>query len=211
MVGVTLYVEGGGDSKVLRTACRKGFSDFLSKAGVTNRPRIVASGSRRQAFDDFCAALNKGDRAALLLVDSEEAVASESPWDHLAQRAGDNWPKPDRATDAQCHLMVHCMETWLLADRDTVAAYFGRGFRATALPHPSRQIEAIGKAELYRSLANATHGCRTKARYGKGEHSFELLSRIDPGRVMAASPWAQCFVTAVKAVMDGQGQTAPRP
>lgn len=99
----------------------------------------------------------------------------------------------------------------MLADPVTVADYFGRGFRVTALPHPSRNIEAVEKAELFRSLANATQDCRTKARYGKGEHSFELLSRIDPARVMSASPWAACFVTAVKAVTDGYGQTAPRP
>jgi hypothetical protein len=211
VVGVTLYVEGGGDSKTLKTACRKGFSDFLSKAGVTNRPRIVASGGRRQAFEDFCIALHKGDRVALLLVDSEDTVTSNTPWEHLAERGGDEWTKPDQATAAQCHLMVQCMETWLLADRDTLAEYFGQGFREAVLPHPSRSIESIGKAELYRALALATHGCKTKARYGKGEHSFELLGMIDPVRVTSASSWAQCFVTAVKAEMDGYGQTARRP
>lgn len=49
-----LYVEGGGDSKTLKTACRKGFRSFLGKAGLTGRlPRIVAGGSRRNAYESF--------------------------------------------------------------------------------------------------------------------------------------------------------------
>jgi hypothetical protein len=31
MVGVKLYVEGGGNAKPLKTACRNGFSEFLKK------------------------------------------------------------------------------------------------------------------------------------------------------------------------------------
>ena len=50
MVELHLYVEGGGDSKVLRTACRRGFSEFLAKAGLQGHmPRIVACGGRSQA------------------------------------------------------------------------------------------------------------------------------------------------------------------
>ena len=29
---VKLYVEGGGDSQLLKSACRQGFSEFLGKA-----------------------------------------------------------------------------------------------------------------------------------------------------------------------------------
>ena len=50
MVGVKLYVAGSGDAKPLKTACRKGFSEFLKKVGLTGRmPRIVACGSRENA------------------------------------------------------------------------------------------------------------------------------------------------------------------
>ena len=87
MVGMKLYVEGGGDANLLKTACRKGFSEFLKKAGLAGKlPRIVACGSRRNAYDSFCTAVGRGERA-LLLVDSEEAVNSappHQPWQHLA-------------------------------------------------------------------------------------------------------------------------------
>ncbi len=46
---VKLYVEGGGDTASLKTACREGFTTFITKSGVQNRPRIVACGSRRNA------------------------------------------------------------------------------------------------------------------------------------------------------------------
>lgn len=57
-----LYVEGGGDSAALKTACRAGFSEFLSKAGLKGKmPRIVACGSRQNAYDSFCTAINSGE------------------------------------------------------------------------------------------------------------------------------------------------------
>ena len=55
MVELYLYVEGGGaEAKLLRTACRRGFSEFLAKAGLKGRmPRIVACGGRQQRLDTF--------------------------------------------------------------------------------------------------------------------------------------------------------------
>ena len=210
MVEIRLYVEGGGNSKVLRTACRQGFSAFLSKAGlVSHMPRIVACGGRRHAYDDFCIALKQG-RAATLLVDSEDAIAPQHaqdepeewrPWAHLAQRQGDQWSKPAGSTDLQCHLMVQCMESWFLADRATLSAFFGQGYSANALPATGNPIESVAKSVVYEALANATKNCKTKDAYGKGEHSFLLLAQIDPAKVTAASKWADRFVTTIRKSM----------
>ncbi|WP_156013419.1 hypothetical protein [Thioalkalivibrio sp. HK1] len=44
---IKIYVEGGGDIKVLKTKCRKGFRNFFRKAGLDGRmPRVVACGGR---------------------------------------------------------------------------------------------------------------------------------------------------------------------
>jgi len=59
---------------VLRTACREGFTNFITKAGIQRRPRVVACGGRRDAYESFCTAVAQGE-AAMLLVDSEAAVA----------------------------------------------------------------------------------------------------------------------------------------
>jgi hypothetical protein len=208
---VKLYVEGGGDSKSLQIECRRGFREFLEKAGLKGRmPAISASGSRRFAYDDYCTAVANGD-AAVLLVDSEapvsdahqqgEDMAKWLPWSHLKQRQGDGWDKPGNSPDTDCHLMVQCMESWFLADRQTLKAFFGQGFKEKPLPATNNPVEKVAKTQVYDALAKATNDCKTKAQYGKGEHSFNLLAQVDPAKVTAASPWAKRFVDELKKKM----------
>lgn len=206
-----LYVEGGGDSKTLKTACRAGFSEFLCKAGLKGKmPRIVACGSRQSAYNLFCTAVNSGEEA-LLLVDSEASVLAECqqgeeprdwhPWQHLKNRQGDQWDKPENADDADCHLMAQCMEAWFLADRTNLQDFFGPGFNEKALPPEGNKVESIAKEQIYQVLSAATKNCKTKAKYGKGEHSFKLLSLVLPDRITAASPWAKRFIEITKEKM----------
>ncbi|MFN0304951.1 MAG: DUF4276 family protein [Burkholderiales bacterium] len=207
-----LFVEGGGESVLLRAECRRGFSEFLRKAGLGGHmPRVVACGGRTHAYRDFCTAIANGE-AAILLVDSEGPIAaphqqgpfmSWKPWLHLKQRIGDGWDQPDHARDEHCHLMVECMESWFLADRDVLKTFFDPGFRPNALPSASNAIEGVVKGQLDQSLAEATKNCKTKSVYRKGPHSFKILALIDPVKVTAASPWAQRFVQEVKAQMGG--------
>lgn len=206
---VKLYVEGGGDSAALKTACRQGFTQFITNAGTGQRPRIVACGSRRDAYDSYCTAIASGEDA-VLLVDSEAPVAHQhqqgqdaewQPWQHLKQRPGDGWERPEGAPDTDCHLMVQCMESWLIADPATLKAFFGQGFRENQLPATANSVESVAKTQVYSALAKATKDCKTKAQYGKGEHSFKLLGNIDPTKVTAASPWASRFVWNLKKKM----------
>ena len=209
---VKLYVEGGGDAHSLRTACRKGFAIFLENAGLRGHlPRVVACGSRRDAYESFRTACENGEDA-FLLVDSETAVADchqdgqtkdGTPWRHLAERQEDQWRKPEMAEDWQCHLMVQCMEGWLLADRDTLKAFFGQEFNDHALPGTAT-VESIDKNEIFMSLKKATDKCRTKGRYDKGKHSFIILESIDPIRVMESCPWCKRFVEELKHRMNAR-------
>jgi hypothetical protein len=200
---VTLFVEGGGDhNAALKARCRRGFSKLLERAGFKNRmPRIVACGGRRQAYDQFCTALNglrPGD-AVLLLVDAETEVGATSPWVHVRQREGDEWPKPAGAEDRHLHLMVQTMEAWFLADRAVLGAFFGKEFRENALPAATAKIEKVSKSDLNDRLGNATRSTQ-KGTYSKGEHSFDLLAKIDLMRVCKASPWAKRFVSELQTV-----------
>jgi hypothetical protein len=203
-----IYVEGGGDTSALKTECRRGFTEFLKHAGLTGHlPKIVACGGRSMAFDKFSIAIQNNE-PAVLLVDSETPVKAEyqqgtntalwQPWTHLKNRTGDKWDKPQNATNADCHFMVQCMESWFLADREALKTFFGQGFNENALPSIQRQIETVEKIDIYQSLENATKGCKIKAKYGKGEHSFKLLAVIDPAVVVLASKWAKRFVDEVK-------------
>lgn len=70
-------------------------------------PRIVASGSRNDAFSDFCTALKSAttDDFTVLLVDAESPVETENgAWDHLTRR--DGWVRPQGAGCESAHLMV---------------------------------------------------------------------------------------------------------
>ena len=194
MVSVTIYVEGGGDSNSLRTRCRKGFSAFFRKAGFEGRmPRVVACGSRDDAYRKFCLALQDtaSDRWPILLVDSEEAVRQNNVWHHLQAR--DNWSRPGDADEQQAHLMVQCMENWFLADVDALKNYFGQGFRRNSLPNRD-DVENVSKADVFNRLQDASWGSR-KGRYDKGRHSFEILERLDVNRVKNCSPFANRLIT----------------
>ena len=203
---VKLYVEGGGNTAELRAACREGFTTFMTQAGISARPRVVACGSRQDAYESYCIAVANGEKA-VLLVDSEGTVAPEHqqpkeqpgqwrPWLHL--EAQDGWDKPASAQDTDCHLIVQVLESWFLADRDTLRAFFGQGFQENALPAANRPIEDVPKNHVYSALEQATRSCKTKPAYSKGKHSFKLLAKIDPAKGMKASPWAKRFVEELK-------------
>lgn len=189
-MNVTVYLEGGGNGRELRTKCRRGFSDFFRKAGLAgSMPKLVACGARDMAYDRFRTAFDgSGEIFVVLLVDSEGPVTENvDSWAHLRRR--DNWRKPARATDDNAHLMVQCMEAWFLADKDTLAEYFGDGFNRNVLPRQAN-VEDIPKTDIERGLKNATRQCTPKGQYNKGRHSFAILAQLSPEKVTAASPHA---------------------
>ena len=193
-MSITLYVEGGGDGKDLKSACRRGFAKFLEKAGLSgNMPKIVACGGRDNAFDSFTTSLAKGDGTAVLLVDSEDPVTMQHPWEHLKVR--DNWDRPGGATDDQCHLMVQVMESWFLADVAALESHYGQGFRHQDLPQTTNK-ESIAKQTVLSGLDQASKNTK-KGSYKKGRDSFPILEKLDPAKVRSASPHAGRFIDAL--------------
>lgn len=188
-----LYVEGGGDSKSLRTACRKGFRKFIENAGAgVGASKIVACGSRGNAYRDFRTAI-RDSTDALLLVDAEGPVTAQGAWQHL--RANDNWERPTTATDGQCHLMVQSMESWFLAHVDALVSYYGQDFSAGALP-ANPNIELVPKEDVLAGLNRAARNTK-KGGYKKGPDSYEILERLDPARVRSGSLFAERFIQAL--------------
>ena len=196
---MTLYVEGGSRG-VLSNDCRKGFSLFLEKAGFKGKmPKVVACGSRNEAFARFCTALknNGTDDSPVLLVDSEEPITVSSKWQHVLQREGDGWKKPADAKEDHLHFMVQVMESWFLADRAVLIAYFGSEFKESKLPK-GQDLEAIPKQQVFDGLKAATKECGRDKTYHKGRHSFEILGKISPQMVADASPHAKRFIAQLK-------------
>jgi hypothetical protein len=178
-VRVRIYIEGGGDSRSLHIKCREGFRKLLEKAGFSGRmPATKACGNRRAAYDDFCTAVTVAspDEYPILLVDSESAVTLE-PWSHLHDR--DKWTRPPQMEDEQAQLMVQCMETWCVADRQAMRRVFGDKLIENALPSP-QDLEDRSKDDVQEALANATRNCGREKKYRKGWRSFDLLAQLDP-------------------------------
>jgi len=187
-VSVRIYVEGGFEG-LTKSNCRRAFRTFFEKTVLAGSFQVIASGDRRKAYDDFCAALRQHPNDyVILLVDSEEAVVRR-PWEHLTARTGDGWPRPGNATDDQVQLMVQVMESWFIADPGTLESYYGQHFRRNSLPRRTN-IEQINKSDVFKALEMATTMTQ-KGAYHKTRHRFELMDRIDPNLVRAASSHAQ--------------------
>jgi hypothetical protein len=61
--------------------------------------------------------------------------------------------------------------------------------RRSALP-ARNDVENISKAEAEKILKRAAG----KAGYDKGEDSFKILERVDPGELRRKCPWADRFL-----------------
>ena len=173
-----IYIEGGGDSKELHILCRKGFRQLLERCGFSERmPRLVACGGRSSAYDDFKTAheSNKAEYVAML-IDSEKPVSNpEETWDHL--RNCDRWERPDGADDEQVLFMTTCMETWIVADRDTLRQHYGSSLQESALPSLI-SLEQGNRQDIQEGLKRATRSCSNA--YQKGKRSFEILGKLKP-------------------------------
>lgn len=200
-----LFVEGGAKhNSALNTACRKGFSSMLTKAGLGKRmPRVITCYDQDNAFNELNSALvsaSKNDRL-FLLVDAEEKVVAATAWEHVAQRKNHQHEKPSKAEEDQLHLMAQCMESWFLADRPALNKALSARLDESALPRPEAPIEQIEKAEVFRCLNRAIQKDDKKRSYKKGEHSFRVLAQLDPARVRAASPWAERFFATLERLL----------
>lgn len=181
-MSIRIYVEGGFEGST-KSNCRKAFGAFLGKVIPSGSFKIIASGSRRDAYEDFCTALNRHpEDFVILLVDSEDAVTA-TVWRHLYLREGDKWTRPASAGEDRAHLMVRVMEAWFLADRQALSAYYGQGFLRNSLPR-QKDIELIEKERVFKSLSHSSKPTQ-KGEYHKTKHGFDLLELIDPSLVRA--------------------------
>ena len=194
-----IYIEGGGDSGSGRAACREGFRKLLEKdARFKGRmPRLVASGSRYEAYDKFRTAFQPTDALTYvaLLVDSEDPVEDvERPWAHVKKR--DNWDQPSGATDDHLLLMTTCMETLIVADRASLRLHYVK-LQESALPSlENLEVQATG--DLEKCLMNATKDCANS--YRKGDRSFTVLATLNPAVLIVLLPSFERLIR----ILDGR-------
>jgi hypothetical protein len=177
-VKAIIYIEGGGDSKELHVRCREGFRKLLESSGFKGKmPRLVACGGRGSTCDDFktAHASNKAEYMAIL-IDSEAPVTEpEQTWEHL--KVCEDLEQPDGADDEQVLFMTTCMETWIIADLDTLRRHYGSNLQESALPSLVN-LEQRDHHYIQDSLKHATRKCSNA--YTKGKRSFEVLGKLTP-------------------------------
>lgn len=221
MKEIAIYVEGGGDTAQQKADLRTGFDQLLDSQKQAARDKrlrwkLVPSGSRNSTYQAFVATVRRADPNTLcvLFVDSEDAIASETQGkpginaqirkQHLVNR--DSWDLSN-ADPEQIHLMVQCMEAWIVADPEALADYYGQGFRKSGLP-ARKNLEEESKERIYAALANATKNTQkgeySEANNAKIKHASKLLARIDPQKVAARCPRFATFT----AWLDDQIQKA---
>ena len=216
MRSIAIYVEGGGDTAQQKAELRVGLDRLLARQKDAARAKrlgwkLVPCGGRSSAYRAFVNAVRQGVGPALciLLVDSEEGLPPELAVagtetdderehrqrqdaqvrrDHLVNR--DGWSF-DGIEVHRLHLMVVCMETWIVADPDAMASYYGPDFRRNSLPQRPN-LEEEPKSTLYARLADATRnttkGAYSDSNNAKIKHASKLLARLNPVRVASRCP-----------------------
>lgn len=216
MKKIEIYVEGGGDTAQQKAELRNGLDQLLNTQKQAARDKrfrwkLVPSGGRDAAYKAFINAVDYADAETqcVLLVDSEDEVSPELPVVagetkeqasqrkladamtrriHLQNR--DHWDLA--AISPECvHLIVRCMETWIVADPDRMADIYGKDFHRQRLPDLPN-LENEPKAVLYTKLAKATEDTK-KGEYSeennsKIKHASKLLEKIRADRVAARCP-----------------------
>lgn len=212
MTEIAVYVEGGGDRVALQEELRRGFDALFVQERSKAREkcgslRFICCGGRDEAYKAFKNALKvNSERVNALLVDSESAIAPV-PTDktkdavvrvaHLRQKEGvgargqgDGWELSDDLA-MRVHLMVQCMEAWIVADPGKLEEFFKQKFKRNSLPQRDN-LEEESKADLYEKLKKATKDTQ-KGEYGKIKHASKLLEMIDPTEISKHCPRFKIF------------------
>ena len=192
---LVVFVEGtAGDPGALR----KAFRQFLERLGIPGSAiQIVAAGDGPAAHRAYVRSVSKyaNDRIAFLLIDSEQHKEKGLPnWEFLSQARKLN--KPEAAGVDSLGLMVQCMETWFLADREKVIKYFGLPEDGGPLPKHT-EPELVSKSEVLSSFDRAARQIRRR-RYQKGQDALALLGLVDPNVIAKRCPHAERFFSALR-------------
>lgn len=178
---ITIYLEGGGHGGEGRRRLGRAMEVFLRK--VTQRKlRVFPLGGRSEVIRQFRKHAST-EEVRLLLVDSEQPVQAATPAGyarHLASEGG-LLPEPHD----HLHLMIQCMESWLIADRDAWERLYGPD-AARALPGTC-ETDDLEKRDVLSAVQRALELGSRHGRYRKLEDGPKVLERLDPNAVARRS------------------------
>jgi hypothetical protein len=96
--------------------------------------------------------------------------------------------------------MAQAMEAWFLADPQTLAAFYGQGFNANALPN-RQDVEQIPKSQLTEYLNRAARGTN-KPKYHKIVHACGILEQLRMEVVASKARHCRRLVEHLEAEID---------
>lgn len=215
MSSIKIFVEGGGETNADgRGELRVAFDTLIGaqkEAARKKRMRwdTVFCGGRSETANEFAKAVKRRDADfVVLVVDAEDEVTSATPSrptpaervEHLERR--DSWTEELReARPEQVHLMTRCMEAWVFADGEKVSEFYGKDFKASALPKRV-VLDEEPKPSLYAAIDKATKDTK-KGRYGKVKHASALLKTVRPAKVAERCASFQQLTQWLDAIIGG--------
>ena len=182
MSDIRLYIEGGGDQKNTMAAFRKAISLLFGRLIGTyaQRLRVVACGGRDEAID-YCinAVAEHAEDFCFLLIDSDMPVMGTTLQHYQRLKRGKEiLCVAGVASEYLLHLMVQCMEAWVVADPKGLARACGEaGFHAKALP-VSVDPESIMKDDFETIMKSATKDTEL-GEYEKIDHLWIIFQSVD--------------------------------
>ncbi len=199
----TILVEGGGDGTADRE-CKYAFAKLIEKLfdkETKFRPTFIPCGGREQAYKRFKTYHSKkreGEYIAMLIdseitIDNEKCGSADSlvlnAWTHLQEvplreLGMSAMPQPTGAQDDQVLFMTTCMETWIVADRDAISAYFHpkplHYINLSSLPSLT-ELETKDRHTIQKSLETATKDCSNAYKHGeKATRAYKCVGELNP-------------------------------
>ncbi|MBV9678887.1 MAG: DUF4276 family protein [Acidobacteriaceae bacterium] len=185
---IWIYFEG-------KSTLRPGFDIFFSQLhelarqnNVTLRLFAAKDGPR-----DFEKAPRRHPNTLIILLKD-----SEQPFDDpvkLCQLRGIDPKLADKV-----FWMIESMESWFLADPETLANYYGNGFSHKVIGQPTN-VETISKSEVFRRLKSATVNT-TKGAYDKTRHAPDILAKLNSELVQKRAEHCRKLFEAVRKMLE---------
>ncbi len=188
VAGIRIYIEGGKQSKNSNISLREGFSAFFGELKEKAREKrikfdVVLCGNSAETYKDFLIGVKYHQNSFVaFLIDSDNEVSEkDTPKSFLQkQEKSRNW-NFENVENEQCHLMVQIMESWFLADVETLKSFYGQNFKHSVIPRQPN-VEKIVKLDVESSLDKATNKT-SKGKYHKIKHGADLLSKIETAKI----------------------------
>jgi len=177
---MVIFIEGGSaENGKINADFRRAWSKFFQNAGITNVPKIVISGSKM--IVKFSRDRRKDK---VLLLDSEESIPADRENEKMKVfdkflfniKKRSDWCDDENIYDEQIHFMVACMESWFMADMETLQKYYGKFFAGEHFNWDD--VEIIARNKIMDALKKATKNTK-KGTYHKTKHAPEILQNLN--------------------------------